>query len=255
MDKIIKGIMKYRKCHREEMVKQFQKVKDCPEPKAAFFTCMDSRMIPTRFTETNVGDMFVVRNAGNIIPHSQHFEDELAMCEPAALELVCLMNEIKHIIVCGHSDCKAMNMLYSLREEELASKVNRRISPLKAWLCAHASNSLTRFQQLEISDFRDPILFQGETSLRKFVAYIDPEDKFGVEDKLSQINTLQQLQNIASYGFLKKRLERHDLHIHALWFDIYTGDIYYFSRANKKFVEINESTERYLLTEIKKYYS
>ncbi|XP_016905193.1 beta carbonic anhydrase 1 isoform X4 [Apis cerana] len=59
MDKIIKGIMKYRKCHREEMVKQFQKVKDCPEPKAAFFTCMDSRMIPTRFTETNVGDMFV----------------------------------------------------------------------------------------------------------------------------------------------------------------------------------------------------
>ncbi|PBC27527.1 Beta carbonic anhydrase [Apis cerana cerana] len=212
-------------------------------------------MIPTRFTETNVGDMFVVRNAGNIIPHSQHFEDELAMCEPAALELVCLMNEIKHIIVCGHSDCKAMNMLYSLREEELASKVNRRISPLKAWLFAHASNSLARFQQLEIADFRDPILFQGETSLRKFVAYIDPEDKFGVEDKLSQINTLQQLQNIASYGFLKKRLERHDLHIHALWFDIYTGDIYYFSRANKKFVEINESNEKCLLTEIKKYYS
>lgn len=59
MDRIIKGIMKYRKCHREGMVKQFQKVRDHPEPKAVFFTCMDSRMIPTRFTETNVGDMFV----------------------------------------------------------------------------------------------------------------------------------------------------------------------------------------------------
>ncbi|XP_076246758.1 carbonic anhydrase beta isoform X2 [Calliopsis andreniformis] len=59
MDRIIKGIMQYRKCHREGMVKQFQKVRDHPEPKAVFFTCMDSRMIPTRFTETNVGDMFV----------------------------------------------------------------------------------------------------------------------------------------------------------------------------------------------------
>ncbi|XP_020709185.1 beta carbonic anhydrase 1 isoform X2 [Athalia rosae] len=60
MDRILKGVMKYRKCHREGMVKQFQQVKDHPEPKAVFFTCMDSRMIPTRFTETNVGDMFVV---------------------------------------------------------------------------------------------------------------------------------------------------------------------------------------------------
>ncbi|XP_033226531.1 beta carbonic anhydrase 1 isoform X6 [Belonocnema kinseyi] len=59
MDRILKGVMKYRNCHREGMVKQFQKVRDHPEPKAVFFTCMDSRMIPTRFTETNVGDMFV----------------------------------------------------------------------------------------------------------------------------------------------------------------------------------------------------
>ncbi|XP_017876706.1 beta carbonic anhydrase 1 isoform X1 [Ceratina calcarata] len=255
MDRIIKGIMKYRNCHREGMVKQFQQVRDHPEPKAVFFTCMDSRMIPTRFTETNVGDMFVVRNAGNVIPHSQHFVDELTMCEPAALELGCVVNDIRHIIVCGHSDCKAMNLLYALRDEEFASKVNRRISPLRAWLCAHASSSLAKFQQLEITGFHQPILFQAETPLRKFVAYIDPENKFAIEDKLSQINTLQQLQNIASYGFLKKRLERHDLHIHALWFDIYTGDIYYFSRANKRFVEINELTETPLLAEIKKYYS
>ncbi|XP_043670932.1 beta carbonic anhydrase 1 isoform X2 [Vespula pensylvanica] len=240
MDRIIKGIMKYRQCHREGMVKQFQKVRDHPEPKAVFFTCMDSRMIPTRFTETNVGDMFV---------------DELTMCEPAALELGCVVNDIKHIIVCGHSDCKAMNLLYALKDEEFASQMNRRISPLRAWLCAHASSSLAKFQQLEITGFREPILFQAETPLRKFVVYIDPENKFAIEDKLSQINTLQQLQNIASYGFLKKRLERHELHIHALWFDIYTGDIYYFSRANKRFVEINELTETPLLREIKKYYS
>nr|CAD7197436.1 unnamed protein product [Timema douglasi] len=224
-------------------------------PKAVFFTCMDSRMIPTRFTETNVGDMFVVRNAGNLIPHSQHFPDEKTTTEPAAMELGCIINDIKHIIVCGHSDCKAMNLLHALRDEEFSSQENRRKSPLRAWLCAHASSSLEKFAQLEASGYHTPLIFQAETPMRKFAAYIDPDDKFAITDKLSQINCLQQLQNIASYGFLKKRLERHDLHIHALWFDIYTGDIYFFSRQSKRFVEINENTIKQLLLEVKTYYS
>ncbi|XP_065203731.1 beta carbonic anhydrase 1 isoform X2 [Planococcus citri] len=224
-------------------------------PKAVFFTCMDSRMIPSRFTETNVGDMFIVRNAGNIIPHSQHFLDELTTNEPAALELACVVNDIRHIIVCGHSDCKAMNLLYRLRDEEFASKDNRRISPLRAWLCTHAMSSLDKYRQLELAGFESPLIFQSETPMRKVVAYIDPENKFTIEDKLSQVNCLQQMQNIASYGFLKKRLETHDLHIHALWFDIYTGDIYYFSRQRKRFVEINENTLPSLNEEVLKYYS
>lgn len=73
-------------------------------------------MIPTRYTDTHVGDMFVVRNAGNLIPHSHHFQDEYFSCEPAALELGCVVNNIRHVIVCGHSDCKAMNLLYLLRD-------------------------------------------------------------------------------------------------------------------------------------------
>ncbi|CAG9854951.1 unnamed protein product [Phyllotreta striolata] len=255
MDKLLKGIMKYRCSVREQMVKQFLQVKDNPTPKAVFFTCIDSRMIPSRFTQTNVGDMFIVRNAGNIIPHSQHFFDELTTNEPAALELGCVVNDIRHIIVCGHSDCKAINLLYRLQDSEFASQDNRRISPLRAWLCTHALSSLEKFQQLEVTDYSKPLIFQAETPLRKFVAYIDPDNKFNLEDKLSQINTLQQLQNIASYGFLKKRLEKHELHIHALWFDIYSGDIYYFSRAAKRFVLIEEDSFENLLKEIKKYYS
>ncbi|KAJ8920730.1 hypothetical protein NQ315_004869 [Exocentrus adspersus] len=255
MDKILKGIMKYRCETKEQMVKQFLKVQDNPTPKAIFFTCIDSRMIPTRFTSTNVGDMFIVRNAGNIIPHSQHFLDELTTNEPAALELGCVVNDIRHVIVCGHSDCKAINLLYKLQDVNFASQDNRRISPLRAWLCTHAFTSLEKFQQLELTDHNKPLLFQAETPLRKFVAYIDPENKFDLEDKLSQINTLQQLQNIASYGFLRNRLQKHELHLHALWFDIYTGEIYYFSRAAKRFVLINEETFVKLLKEVEKYYS
>lgn len=67
---------------------------------------------------------FLVRNAGNVIPHSQHFINEMTSCEPAALELGCIINDIRHIIVCGHSDCKAMNLLYKLKSKEESSTVS-----------------------------------------------------------------------------------------------------------------------------------
>lgn len=67
--------------------------------------------------------LFLVRNAGNVIPHAEHFQDEYFSCEPAALELSCVVNNIRHIIVCGHSDCKAMNLLYTLRDPENATIV------------------------------------------------------------------------------------------------------------------------------------
>lgn len=255
MDKLLKGVMRYRRSVKETMVKQFVKVRDNPTPKAVFFTCIDSRMIPTRFTQTNVGDMFVVRNAGNMIPHSQHFPDEQNSNEPAALELGCVVNDIKHVIVCGHSDCKAINLLHQLRDPEFSSQENRRLSPLRSWLCTHAQTSIEKFNDLQSQNFDKPVVFQAETPLRKFIAYIDPEMKFSVQDRLSQINTLQQLQNIASYGFLKKRLESNDLHIHALWFDIYTGEIYYFSRGLKRFVIIDETNFDKLLEEVVLYYS
>lgn len=218
--------------------------------------------------------MFVIRNAGNLVPHSQFFQDEHYSCEPAGLELGCVVNDIRHIIVCGHSDCKAMNLLYQLRDPEFSSRENRIISPLRSWLCTHASTSLEKFEHLiengeklireplkiNINLFvfvglDQPLTFTAETPLRKFVAYIDPDNKFAVEDKLSQINTLQQLQNVASYGFLKKRLEQNDLHIHALWFDIYTGDIYFFSRQSKRFLSVTEDTIENIADEVEKYYS
>lgn len=202
------------------------------------------------------------------------------------MELGCIVNDIRHIIVCGHSDCKAMNLLYTLRDKAESTDDQRRISPLKAWLCAHAKNSsLERFLKWQEAGMKDPLVFSSETPLRKFIAYIDPENKFNVEDKLSQINTLEQcmypfvrsfvrverpicsiylcflvfsfvsVSNVASYGFLKKRLETHDLHIHALWFDIYTGDIYYFSRGQKRFVHVDEENYERIIEEVTRYYS
>lgn len=80
-----------------------------------------------------------------------------------------------------------MNLLYALRDEEYSSQTNRRISPLKAWMCAHASSSLDKYKNLIKDGFETPLLFEAETPQRQFVAYIDPENKFCTEDKLSQV--------------------------------------------------------------------
>jgi len=80
-----------------------------------------------------------------------------------------------------------MNLLHLLRDTEFASIDNRRLSPLRAWLCTHAISSLDKYQQLEAAGFDTPLVFQAETPLRKIIAYIDPENQFNVTDKLSQV--------------------------------------------------------------------
>ena len=65
-----------------------------------------------------------------------------------------------------------------------------------------------------------------------------------------QINTLVQLENIASYPFIASCLRNGTARIHAFWFDIYTGEIYYFSRRRKYFDPINEDNVADFLDEL-----
>lgn len=61
--------------------------------------------------------------------------------------------------------------------------------------------------------------------LLSFSAYIDPRNEFGIEDRLSQINALQQICHIASHGFLQSYLLERKIFLHVLWFDVYKGDM------------------------------
>uniref|UniRef100_A0A1I7X600 Carbonic anhydrase n=1 Tax=Heterorhabditis bacteriophora TaxID=37862 RepID=A0A1I7X600_HETBA len=109
------------------------------------FTCMDSRMLPTRFTQSKVGDMFVVRNAGNMVPDAQNygFSSEVSVTtEPAALELAVKRGGIRHIIVCGHSDCKAMNLLYGLHQ---CPKNFDSSSPMDHWVRSNGYRTMKRW--------------------------------------------------------------------------------------------------------------
>lgn len=236
---VLKGILAYNKSLRPQMVEQFKRVRDQPKPKSVMFTCMDSRLLITQLLSSRVGDMFVVRNAGNLIPHSKLFSRECISTVPVALEIGVVNNDVGHVFICGHSDCKAMHALYNMADKPTDS-------PTDMWLRRHASASLTKFEQLIHKGNSEPLTFQADAKNAEIKAYIDPDNQFAPVDKLSQVNTLQQLQNIASYSFLHDKLTNKELKLHAMWFDVYTGDFYMFSRDQQRFIEIDEASAEQL---------
>ncbi|XP_055346310.1 beta carbonic anhydrase 1-like isoform X2 [Paramacrobiotus metropolitanus] len=238
IDKVLTGIVKYHQTVRSGMVEQFKRVRDNPIPSVLMYTCMDSRMIPSRFTQTNVGEMFIVRNAGVLIPHHKYYgSDATITTEPGAMELACVINAVQDVIVCGHSDCKAMNLLQNLRSEGLTDPAQVRESPLRSWLLRYGGDSWTHFETMLRAEKNRLVFMEGHHAHE---AVIDPKNQFVTADKFSQVSTLHQLENITSYPFMQRLVDGGLVRLHAMWFDIYTGNIFYFSKPHKMFVEITE---------------
>lgn len=104
MDKIIEGVRHFQEEVFPKLKQQFRLLADRQNPKALFITCADSRVVPPLITQTEPGDLFICRNAGNMIPpYGVSNGGNVATIE-YAVELL----GVKHIIVCGHSDCGAM---------------------------------------------------------------------------------------------------------------------------------------------------
>ena len=104
---------------------------------------------------------------------------------------------------------------------------------------------MEEFGKLEQAQFRRPLLLNELNKNAKFPAFIDVDEKFSVTDKLSMVNTLMQIENVTSYAFMRGYKDG-CIHIHAFWFDIYTGEIHYFSKKEKTFIITNEETLPFL---------
>lgn len=132
-----------------------------------------------------------------------------------------------------------MNTLYNLHQKPETFSM---LSPFDNWLRMQGNKSISKLNEALQTIGKQPLKFQSRVhSQLDFEAYIDPLNKLAVEDKLSQINVLQQLLNIGSHSILRPYFNDNKLFIHALWFDIYDGQLYLFSRRKKMFVQINVS--------------
>ena len=112
MLKLVQGILEFRKLHLADYRDRFSHLALGQTPDSLFITCSDSRVVPNLFTSTHPGHLFVLRNAGNIIPPSSVLSSERASIEFAVSQL-----PIQNIIVCGHSNCGAMHALMQGKEK------------------------------------------------------------------------------------------------------------------------------------------
>ena len=105
MHRIVSGIRRFQENIFPKHRKEFEKLASGQSPETLLITCADSRIVPEMLTQSNPGELFVYRNAGNIIPS---YQPDDASGTLATIEYAVSVVGVKQLIVCGHSDCGAM---------------------------------------------------------------------------------------------------------------------------------------------------
>jgi carbonic anhydrase len=219
MKKLIQGIAEYRRTTQQSYREAVGKLA-VQAPDALFIACSDSRVVPNTFASNNPGDLFVLRNVGNLVPpcgsRGQAVGDE---GEAAAIEFAILNLNVTDIIVCGHSDCGAMRALINDRENVEAPN-------LRSWLR------------------------HGDAAIERLKAGVVLDSTFNQQNQLSQLNVLVQIENILSYPEVKKRVEQGRLSVHGWWFDISKADVYAYNPEFKKFRLIDDQEAERMLKQM-----
>ncbi|KAF6771153.1 hypothetical protein AHF37_09686 [Paragonimus kellicotti] len=109
MEILMKGALTYSRTGREAFLNQ---LKSLQSPVALMISCVDSRVFPSQFLSAKPGQLYIVRNAGNFVPQANSSDKECNVL--GTLELACIRNNVNDIVICGHSDCKAMHLLNSM---------------------------------------------------------------------------------------------------------------------------------------------
>src|SRR3954470_19210041 len=104
---LIKGVDKFRQKVFGTQEELFRELGKGQKPLALFITCSDSRIDPNLLTQTEPGELFVLRNAGNLVPpHGAPPNGEEATVEYAVAHL-----KVRDVILCGHARCGAVQGL------------------------------------------------------------------------------------------------------------------------------------------------
>jgi carbonic anhydrase len=214
LKRILKGLNEFQTNYFTIHQEMFEKLSQGQSPEILFITCADSRIAPNLLTQTKPGELFIIRNLGNIIPTHRTLNNG----EGAAIEYAVSALNIKHIIVCGHSHCGSMKGLLQLKN--LAEEM-----PLVYdWLKSNAESTLRLLREN----------YEGYD-----------------EEKLLRIaleeNILTQIENLETYPVIRSKLQENKLSLHAWVYEIETGKIFAYNVNKSKFVPL--IFEPFLLTE------
>lgn len=205
MDHVISGVAKFQRDVFPGKKAAFKKLATGQNPEVLFITCADSRIDPNLVTQTEPGDLFICRNAGNIVPpHSNQTGGMTASIEFAVAAL-----GVEHIVICGHTDCGAMKG--ALYPEKLDA-----LPHVKEWLghCRCASEVLKeKFGELSMDHL----------------------------EELTKENVLQQMQHIKTHPAVAAKIATGQVKIHGWVYNIEKGSILCWQPEREEFEEIQEA--------------
>lgn len=205
MQKLIDGIHQFQSESFLPLQKLFERLAQGQHPDTLFITCSDSRIDPTLLTNAQPGDLFILRNAGNIIPpHGAGVGGEAATIEYAVSVL-----GVKDIIICGHSHCGAMRGL--LYPESLVA-----LPDVSSWL-SHAEMTRRIIQD----NYQH---LKGEALLTATI----------------EENVLVQLENLRTLPTVGSRLVKGDIHLHGWVYIIETGEVFAYDVDSGQFSKLAE---------------
>jgi len=210
MHKLVQGIHHFQRSVFSSQRELFERLTEGQQPDALLLTCSDSRIDPSLVTQTRPGELFILRNAGNIVPpHAMGSGGEQATIEFALVGL-----GIRDIIVCGHSHCGAVKAL--LRLEEVRESMPR----LSAWL-THAETT-------------------RQIVLQKY-GHLPPDRRLNVA---VQENVLVQLESLRTHPAVAAALARGALKLHAWVYKFETGQVFGYDPQHGQFLEVGQTVSR-----------
>ena len=204
MEKVISGLVQFKATSFEERKALFAELANGQSPEVLFITCADSRIDPNLVTQTEPGELFIIRNAGNIVPpHAR-----VAGGVTASIEYAVAVLGVKHIVVCGHSDCGAMKG--ALNTRALAD-----LPHVQDWL----DNSRAAVEIIKAT--------HGQATISEL-------------DAVTKQNVLLQLDHLRTHPAVAARLGSGELDMHGWVYDIQHGTVVAYDETKSEFVSVEE---------------
>jgi len=206
MQKLVRGVDKFKREVYVPNKQLYARLAEGQSPSTLFITCSDSRVNPNTLTQTEPGEVFILRNAGNIVPaHGSSASGG----EAATIEYAVAALGVTDIVICGHSLCGAMKGL--LDPGSLES-----LPAVRAWL-AHAESTRAILR----ANYADR---EGDALLNVAI----------------QENVLVQLQNLQTLPSVAARLASGTLNLHGWVYKFETGDVFAYDGESGQFGKVGE---------------
>lgn len=204
MQKLVEGIHQFQKDVFGSKQQLFEGLADGQHPLALFITCSDSRINPNLLTQTEPGELFILRNAGNIVPPYGAVQGG----EAATIQYAVSVLGVKDIVVCGHSLCGAMGGLLDLPQLE-------KMPAVRSWL-SHSESTLRIIEEnyAHITD-----------AAARLTATVEE-------------NVLVQLENLRTHPTVAAALGRKALSLHGWVYKFESGQVFGYQPKEGQFLPI-----------------